>query len=87
MKQARQLREQAQQLLLKAETMDGKKPYLLVCQSEHYDEPTTTMVYAKTEPTKLQAASAMGFERAAAVQGSGYQISVREFSAHELVRC
>jgi hypothetical protein len=87
MEKANQLREQAQKLLLQADALDGKKPYLLVCQSENYDEPTTTMVYSKTEPTKRQAASAMGFERSAAVEGSGYQISVREFSAHELLRC
>lgn len=87
MKKAKQLREQAQQLLLQAAELDGKKPYLLVCLSENFDEPTTTVVYAKKEPTKRQAATVMGFERPAAVDGSGYQISVRELSAHEIVCC
>lgn len=81
---AKGLREQARKLLEQAEAIDGKKPFLLVCVSDSFEEPTSTVVYAKKELTKAQAAAEMGFERAAAVEGSGYNISVRELTLQDV---
>ena len=78
---AKELRQQAFELLAQAEKIDGCKPHIAVCTGG-YDEPTMTILWSSKSVSAKDVAEHMGLGEDE-VEGSDYEFYNRAVSLVE----